>query len=91
MTNEPLANDWKRRNTEYNGWKNYQTWNVALWINSDEGLNKASLAYDNYNDFAEFMWFGMGSTHTTDGVAWKDPELDYERLDEMLKEAHDDA
>ena len=22
----------------YNGWKNYETWNVALWAGNDEGL-----------------------------------------------------
>ena len=26
---------------KYNGWKNYQTWNVALWFGNDEGLYRA--------------------------------------------------
>ena len=24
-------------NHSYNGWKNYETWNVALWIDNDQG------------------------------------------------------
>jgi len=24
--------------SSYNGWKNWQTWNVALWFANDEGL-----------------------------------------------------
>jgi len=24
--------------TSYNGWENYETWNVALWLQNDEGL-----------------------------------------------------
>ena len=23
---------------KYNGWTNYETWNVALWIDNDEGM-----------------------------------------------------
>jgi hypothetical protein len=26
----------------YNGWKNYPTWNVALWLDNDEGLYNAT-------------------------------------------------
>ena len=29
----------KEKMTEgYNGWKNYETWNVALWLGNDESL-----------------------------------------------------
>ena len=24
----------------YNGWSNYPTWNVALWVNNDQGLQE---------------------------------------------------
>ena len=27
--------------TTYNGWTNYETWNVALWLGNDEGLYRA--------------------------------------------------
>jgi hypothetical protein len=28
----------------YNGWKNYETWNVALWVGNDEHLYRAMRA-----------------------------------------------
>ena len=27
----------------YNGWKNWETWNVALWLGNDEGLYRAAV------------------------------------------------
>ena len=36
----------------YNGWKNYETWNVALWIDNDQGNynHRQSLAQDAWDD-----------------------------------------
>ena len=29
----------------YNGHKNWNHWNVSLWVNNDEGLYRAALSY----------------------------------------------
>lgn len=33
---------------EYNGYKNYQTWNVALWLDNEQGTNE--MLYDLANN-----------------------------------------
>jgi len=77
---------------DYNGWKNYETWNVALWIQNDEGLYDIAKELDCYKDFMDTIrtkarW-GVGSLtyQTPDGVAWNDSGLDIEELDEMIGE-----
>ena len=71
----------------YNGWENYETWNVALWIGNDEGLYSIAKQYrtHGYDCFAANMR-EFDSTETPDGVAWNDSGLDIEALDEMLAE-----
>ena len=66
----------------YNGWKNYETWNVALWIGNDERLYNLARFCKNYEAFKE----NVHSSESGDGVSWDDSELDIEALDEMILE-----
>lgn len=69
---------------EYNGWTNYETWNVTLYLNNDEGTYLAIKEYvnaalvdgerPNYDDLIEYL--GIGEESTPDGVRW-----DYFRID----------
>ena len=73
----------------YNGWTNYEQWNVALWIGNDESLydiaRKCGHAVHPYKAFVEAMR-ELGSLETPDNVAWNDSELNTDELDKMLEE-----
>lgn len=75
---------------DFNGWKNWETWNVALWIGNDEGLYSMAKEYrrKGYRAFVESLkeLGGEISLQTPDGAAWNDSGLDIEALDEMLGE-----
>ena len=60
----------------YNGWENYETWNVALWINNDEGLYHLAREAGSYEDFVDFLEAcSFNSLKTPDGVSFKDPKV----------------
>ena len=60
----------------YNGWENYETWNVALWINNDEGFYSLAREAGNYEDFVDALeGCGFNSLKTPDGVSFKDPKI----------------
>jgi len=69
--------------TTYNGWKNWATWNVALWLGNDENLYRLSRRFVNYKDLANELE-EMGTTSTPDGANYKDEDLDTYALDEWL-------
>lgn len=66
----------------YNGFKNYETWNVCLWISNDEGLYSLSTQCACYDEFIE-MVRDCGMLETPDGVSWTDSGLDYESIDRV--------
>lgn len=69
----------------YNGWKNYETWNVALWIQNDEGLYRLALEVKTYQRLVEALR-EIGVTETPDKVAYNDSGLDTEALEAMMEE-----
>ena len=74
----------------YNGWANHATWNVALWIQNDEGIYNFAKGMTDYYVFKTSMREMSGDSaigyQTPDGVSWSDSALDVERLDELIQE-----
>lgn len=72
----------------YNGWENWETWNVALWIGNDDGLYSEAKRFrvHGYAKFANYLREELQLTETPDGAAYNDSGLDIEALDEMLGE-----
>lgn len=85
----------------YNGWKNRETWNVAMTINNDKSLYSAAVEWmrtvNRLPDVpgqpgreAPYVWFinllDLMDDKTPDGVEWISEDLDYEALNEMMWE-----
>jgi hypothetical protein len=64
----------------YNGWENYETWNVALWINNDQSLYNIAMEAGDYEAFAEFMIDDFNDASTPDGVRYDDPKVNVIQL-----------
>ena len=83
--------------TTYNGYTNYETWNVALWLQNDEFLYntaRACVEYcgDNetpYEKFVRCMCDGIVGRHlvkTPDGVLYNSSQINTDELNEMITE-----
>lgn len=79
------------KNEEYNGYKNYQTWNVSLWLFNDECLYYAAIefmkSYKGARPYAAFIRrMGMEQERTPDRIKWISTRLDYKTLNEEMRE-----
>ena len=68
--------------TRYNGWANYETWNVALWLQNDEKLYEMAIRNSKY----EILSSKIEGSGTPDGIRWDDPRVDVKEIDLMLSE-----
>ena len=66
-----------------NGWKNYETWNVSLWIQNEEHLYQLALMSAGFQSFMNQL-IEWGCTETADGVKWVD--ADYSEVQSMFNE-----
>ena len=81
--------DENNRPTPYNGWRNYETWNVALWLTSDpDSYEMCKHHRDNEKAYADVVLAlnARGITATPDGVALWSERLDVTALDRMITE-----
>jgi hypothetical protein len=59
----------------YNGWENFETFNVALWIQNDEGLYHLADECGDYETLVNRLYEEYGVTETRDGVKFADPAV----------------
>ena len=93
----PRDTDNLKESTSYNGWKNYETWNVALWLDNDY-FNYQILMMQSVKTFDDFLnkiqsnvFNNLDANYdyknkTGDGVLWKDPKVDVDEINEKIAE-----
>ena len=93
----PKETDNLKEATSYNGWKNYETWNCALWLDNDY-FNYSILmmpSVKTYQDFLKALESPILNNldadyeywkFTGDNVSWTDPKVDIDEINEKIKE-----
>jgi hypothetical protein len=72
-----------------NGWKNWHTWAVALWLGNDEGLYNLARRFAKYphpyKRFFEYM-NEAGEIRCPEGFRWDSPMVCRPEINRMIKE-----
>ena len=81
--------------TTYNGWKNWETWNLTFWILENKFLYETARACVLYCGENETPWdkfvrcmmegeIGQYLGKTGDGVSWNDPKVSTQEMNTFL-------
>ena len=93
----PRDTDNLKKATSYNGWANYETWNVALWLDNDY-FNYSILKMQSVKTFDDFLnkiqsnvFNNLDANYdyknkTGDGVLWNDPKVNVHEINEKIFE-----
>mgnify|MGYP003124253585 CR=1 FL=1 len=69
----------------YNGWTNYETWNVALWMDNDEESYQIALSSKNYEEYRRKQNLRFEPV-TGDHVSLFHDNLNIKELDDKITE-----
>lgn len=69
---------------EYNGWYNYETWAVALWIDNEEG------SQNYWNEQASELLTNAEIPDYMAGLTWSKEDQATKDLADLLKEQHEE-
>lgn len=76
--------------TTHNGWKNFNTWNVALWLGNDYPIYRVAGGYAKYASpylsFRMDMRESFNYTQTKDNISLWSRDLDIAALDTLINE-----
>ena len=91
-----MMNETQMTQQTYNGWANYETWNVALWMQNHPFFYNTAIACVEYHDiesetpYEKFIrsMNNCNVSYTKDGVCWDDENVNHDEINEMMFDYH---
>ena len=68
-----------------NGWSNWETWNVALWIQNDYMFYGIAAVCGDYREFLDAIADTDVGLTTTDGVPWFSSAINHAEINSMIE------
>lgn len=76
--------------TSFNGWRNFETWNVVLWLDNDFAIHLVAQGHKTFPNpylaLRKQLEDSFNYMVTKDGISLYDPRLDIDAINEAIKE-----